>query len=191
MGAAALAVLRPGDWVSFDGGDHQVVAVAGTSVRLRSAAGVEQVVLAGHLMAASDFAVVDGEPLPRVEPFGLLDSLPEEALAEARDWERHVVEVDAGLPPGAAPGTSPRPEYDPATRSLSQRKQAKAAELGVSLRTVQYRRVRYAEQGLWGWWTSGRYAPGRRPAGPIPAWSRWRGRSSTPRRTSRRALGVG
>jgi hypothetical protein len=37
MGAAALAVLRPGDWVSFDGGDHQVVAVAGTSVRLRSA----------------------------------------------------------------------------------------------------------------------------------------------------------
>src|SRR5205814_1875755 len=44
IGAVALAVLRPGDWVSFDGGDHQVVAVAGTSVRLRSTAGVEQVV---------------------------------------------------------------------------------------------------------------------------------------------------
>jgi hypothetical protein len=150
MGAAGLAVLRLGDWVSFDGGDHQVVGVVGTSVRLRSAAGVEQVVLAAHLMAAPDFAVIDGKPLPRVEPFGLLDSLPQEALAEARDWERHVVEVDTGLPPGAAPGTLPRPEYDPATRSLSQRKQAKAAELGVSLRTVQYRRVRYAEQGLWG-----------------------------------------
>ncbi len=150
MGAPALAVLRPGDWVSFDGGEHQVVAVAGTSVRLRSAVGAEQAVLAAHLMASPGFAVVDGQPLPRVEPFGLLDSLPGEVLAEAREWERHVVEVDTGLPPGAGPGTLPRLEYDPATRSLSQRKLAKAAELGVSLRTVQYRRVRYAEQGLWG-----------------------------------------
>lgn len=33
-----LAVLRPGDWVHFDGSEYQVVAVAGTSVRLRSPA---------------------------------------------------------------------------------------------------------------------------------------------------------
>ena len=43
---AALAVLRPGDWVRFDGGEHEVLAVAGTSVRLRSAAGSRSVVLA-------------------------------------------------------------------------------------------------------------------------------------------------
>jgi hypothetical protein len=49
MATPVLAMLRPGDWVRFDGGDHQVVAVAGTSVRLRSAAGAEQVVLATHL----------------------------------------------------------------------------------------------------------------------------------------------
>jgi hypothetical protein len=145
-----LTVLRLGDWVRFDGGEYQVVAVGGTSVRLRSAAGAEVVVLAGHLMASPGFALVDGAPLPRVEPFGLLDSLPEEVLAEAREWERHVVEVETGLPPDAGPGCTPRPGYDPARCSLAQRKQAKAAELGVSLRTVQYRRVRYAEQGLWG-----------------------------------------
>ena len=45
MGTGSLAVLRPGDWVHFDGGEHQVVAVVGTSVRLRSAAGTESVVL--------------------------------------------------------------------------------------------------------------------------------------------------
>ena len=39
-------MLRPGDWVRFDGGEHQVVALAGTSVRLRSAIGAETVVLA-------------------------------------------------------------------------------------------------------------------------------------------------
>ena len=106
------AVLRPGDGVSFDGGEHQVLALTGTSVRLRAQDGGEQVVLASYLMAAPDFAVTGGEPVPRVDSFGLLDSLPEEVLAAARDWERHVVEVDTGL----APGTTPRPEYDPRPR---------------------------------------------------------------------------
>lgn len=80
---AALAVLRPGDWVRFDGGEHEVLAVAGTSVRLRSAAGSHSVVLASYLMAAPDFAVTGEEPMPEVEPFGLLDSLPEDVLAAA------------------------------------------------------------------------------------------------------------
>jgi hypothetical protein len=150
MGSPPLTVLRPGDWVHFDGGEHQVVAVVGTSVRLRAAVGTESVVLASYLMASPGFMVVGGAPMPRVEPFGLLDGLPEEVLAEAREWERHLVEVEAGLPPDAGPGVVPRPEYDPAVCSLIQRERAKAAELGVSLRTVEYRRARYVAQGLWG-----------------------------------------
>jgi transposase InsO family protein len=152
---APRPVLRPGDWVHFDGDDRQIVALAGTSVRLRAAGGAESVVLAAHLMGAPDFAVVDGEPLPQLEPFGLLDSLPTEALEAAKEWERHVVEVSTGLLPGAPPGTMPRPEYDPATRTLAQRDEAKAAELTtagrpVSARTVRRFRLRHAEQGLWG-----------------------------------------
>jgi hypothetical protein len=85
-----------------------------------------------------------------VEPFGLLDSLPEDALAEARVWERHVVEVETGLPPDAMPGSPARPEFDPACTTLNERDAAKAAELGVSVRTIQSRRARYAQQGLWG-----------------------------------------
>jgi putative transposase len=148
MGGLARTVLRPGDWVRFDGGEHQVVAVAGTAVRLRCTTGGEQVVLAGYLMAAPEFAVVDGEPAPSVEPFGLLDSLPEEVLAEARDWERHVVEVETGLPPDAAPGSPSRAQFDPARTTLNERDVAKAAELRVSVRTIQSRRARYAQQGL-------------------------------------------
>ncbi|MFB1041369.1 TnsA-like heteromeric transposase endonuclease subunit [Streptomyces chrestomyceticus] len=64
-------VLRPGDWVTYDDGDHQVVGLTGTSVRLRSATGVESVVLTSHLTAAPDFTVTGTEPLPAVEPFGL------------------------------------------------------------------------------------------------------------------------
>jgi hypothetical protein len=149
-GGPERAVLRPGDWVRFDTGEHQVLALAGTSVRLRSASGVEQVVLASYLTTAPDFAVLGGEPVPQVEPLGLLEGLDLEALAAARVWERHVVEVETGLPAGAEAGTPPRPEYDPARTTLNERDAAKAAELGISVRTVQARRARYAQQGLWG-----------------------------------------
>jgi putative transposase len=149
-GGPTRAVQRPGDWVSSDGGEHQVLAVAGTSVRLRAQDGAEQVVLASYLMAAPDFAVTGVVPVPGVEPFGLLDGLPQEAVAAARDWERHVVEVETGLAPGAEPGTAPRPEYDPQARTVAQRTQAKADELRVTSRTVERMRARYAQQGLWG-----------------------------------------
>ena len=145
-----MAVLRPGDQVLFDGGEHLVVALAGTSVRLRSPDGGEQIVLGTHLMASPGFEVTGGAELPGVEPFGLLDSLPAAVLAAAREWERHVVETQTGLPPGALPGTAPRPGFDPVVTTLAQRDAAKATELGVGVRTVQQRRADYARQGLWG-----------------------------------------
>lgn len=103
-------MLRPGDWVQFDGGEHQVVALAGTSVRLRSSEGAESVVLASYLMASPGFGLVDGAPLPAMEPLGLLEGLPEDVLAAAKLWQRHVVEVETGLPPEAGPEVEPRPD---------------------------------------------------------------------------------
>jgi transposase InsO family protein len=127
-----------------------VVALAGTSVRLRSGDGMEQVVLGTHLMASHGFAVVDGAPMPEMEPFGLIDGLPAAVVADAREWERHLIEVETGLLPDAVEGTDPRAGFDPAVTTLAERARAKAAELGVSLRTVQNRRARYVRQGLWG-----------------------------------------
>lgn len=152
MASVRSAVLRPGDWVVFDGEDHQVVGLAGVSVWLRSSAGAESVVLASYLLACPSFQVIDvGQALPPVlEPFGLVEGLPEEVLAPAREWQRHVVEVETGLAPEAPAGATPRPEYDPATRTVRQRDAAKAAELGVGARTVARMRARYARQGLWG-----------------------------------------
>ncbi|MFI6779295.1 Mu transposase C-terminal domain-containing protein [Nocardia sp. NPDC050412] len=144
------SVLRVGDRVVFDGDEHVVVGLAGTSVRLRADSGAHQVVLAAHLMAAMDFTVLDAASLPAVEPFGLLDMLPADVVAAAQRWREHVVEVDTGLPPNPAPGARPRDGYDPAVTSLAQRQRAKAAELGVSLRTIEGKRARYAAQGLWG-----------------------------------------
>ncbi|WP_439677254.1 hypothetical protein [Embleya sp. MST-111070] len=144
------AVLRPGDWVTYDDGEHQVVALAGTSVRLRSTAGAESVVPASHLMAAPDFAVTGTEPLPAVEPSGLLATLPGPVREAAHEWERHMVEIETGLPPGSAPGTPPRPGYAPAVFTLMERMASTARELDVTVRTMQSRRSRFVRQGVWG-----------------------------------------
>ena len=49
------------------------------------------------------------------------------AEAAALHWRLNAAaERDPVLPPGAEPGTSPRSEYDPVTRSVVERAQAKA-----------------------------------------------------------------
>ena len=88
MTLTQAAVLRPGDWVRYDGGEHQVIALAGTSVRLRSDNGAESVVLVAYLLASPEFALIDGAPMPSVEPFGLLNGLPVKVLEEARERAR-------------------------------------------------------------------------------------------------------
>ena len=185
------AALRPGEWVQFDDGEHQVLALAGTSVRLRSSMGVDQVVLASHLFASPGFAVTGADEPVQIEPFGLLDGLSEDVIAAAREWERHVVEIETGVPHGAEPGSAPRDGFDPQATTVGQRDAAKAAELGVSVRTVQGRRARYAEQGLFGlidqrtareWSATGRVDP---------RVSTRRGRCWRPRPISRPAPGRG
>lgn len=146
----ARPVLHLGDRIGFDGDEHMVVGLAGTSVRLRTDAGCEQVVLAGHLMAAADFAVLDGRALPPVEPFGLMESLPADVVADAERWRNHLVEVETGLPHDAAPGTTPRLGYDPRSTTLAERQRTKAAELDVGFRSIERKRGNYNAQGLWG-----------------------------------------
>jgi hypothetical protein len=154
MGTGQLPVLRVGEWVRFDGDEHQVVALAGTSVRLRSRSGTVQVVLLAFLLTATDFELLDDQIAPVMEPFGLLEALPAEALERARRWERHIVEVVTGRS-REAPQDAPRVGYDPASSTVKDRDAAKAAELTAtgqptSARTVTRMRLRYAEQGLWG-----------------------------------------
>jgi hypothetical protein len=168
-------VLQIGDRVLFGGGEHQVVALAGTAVRLLADSGQATVVALPFLLAAPDFAIVGpgpvaAGPVPRLAPHGLLEALPEHVARAARDWERHLVEVVTGVPPDAPDGAAPRPEYD-LTRPLIERERAKAAELTAagfraSARTVRRMRYRYQKQGLWGL-VDTRYVPAARPTGNV------------------------
>ncbi|WP_430783356.1 Mu transposase C-terminal domain-containing protein [Actinoplanes sp. G11-F43] len=154
--SAGRSVLRVGDRVLFEGRPVTVAGFDGARVRLVDDAGGAQVLLLAHLLAAAGFELLEASaPPPRLEPVGLLDALPASVRELARRWERHVVEVQTGLPPDSLDGARPREPYDPARHSLRDREAAKAAELTsagqpTSAITVKRMRLRYREQGLWG-----------------------------------------
>ncbi|MFE4492423.1 hypothetical protein ACFRKD_08175 [Streptomyces niveus] len=153
--SAPRGVLARGDEVRWRGGRYVVAGLDGMMVVLSPVGrgGVPAAVLLSVLAAADDFAVLDaaGRPLAQSEmpDFAELEGVPAGAAEAARRWQRAVVEVDTGLPLGAAPGTRPRPAFDPATTTLIERYQAKAAEMSavlggpVSWQTVQVKRLAY------------------------------------------------
>jgi transposase InsO family protein len=149
-------VVRVGDRVSFAGQVHTVVGLAGTAVRLTDQYGAASLVLFSHLLSSDGFELLDSRPeaVP-ITPFGLLDTVSEPVLARARALERHLVEAETGLPPDPGPGAVPRPEYDPKWHPLTERLQAKVAELSATgtpmcLRSIQRHHGNWREQGLWG-----------------------------------------
>jgi hypothetical protein len=88
--------------VIFSGAEHAVVALSGSSVRLLAASGETTLVAMPYLLAVPHFAVVGTGPLARLSPLGLLESLPAKVAEAAQAWERHLIEVETGLPPDVA-----------------------------------------------------------------------------------------
>jgi transposase InsO family protein len=149
-------LLSLGDRVRYDGREHTVAALHGTSVRLVDDAQAPSVVLLGHLLSSEGFVVVSsvGPHRPPLPEEGTLAGLPEEAVARARWWQRHLTELLTGRPDGE-PRSPVRAEYDPAVHSLRQRELTKLAELqeageDVGLSTLQRLRTRFEEAGVTG-----------------------------------------
>ena len=103
--------LRVGDEVEVGGAAHTVAGLSGSSARLADVTGAEISIALAELLSAPGFRVVSRPPAV-LPPQGLMEALPAEASERARWWERHIVEVISGVPPEAARGTRPRPEYD-------------------------------------------------------------------------------
>ncbi|WP_406237345.1 Mu transposase C-terminal domain-containing protein [Nocardia sp. NBC_01009] len=146
--------LRVGSQVRLDGAAYMVIALSGTGARLADVTGIECEVALPELLSANGFAVVTRSPAA-LPPRGLLDDVSAELVEQARWWEHHIVEVITGTPPEAGRTARPKPEYDPATRSLRRRELAKVDELAhsenaVPLSTFQRLRLAYEKQGVWG-----------------------------------------
>ncbi|WP_037970074.1 Mu transposase C-terminal domain-containing protein [Streptomyces sp. PVA_94-07] len=146
--------LVVGQRVRFEGQVRGVLEVTARAAVLEDAEAPHRVVALIDLFETADFEILfqpERMPLPQS---GLLETFAPEVMKRALWWEGHVLEVLHGLPPGAEPGTPPRPGYGPGT-SVTSRQKAKAADLaalGHEIKTgaVGLRRRRYTEEGLVG-----------------------------------------
>jgi putative transposase len=155
-----MTVSRPprlgtGDEVRIRGVTYTVARLCGGSVHLVDTAGVTSTMPLAELFSAPDTAVLSGPRKAPLPPQGLLQGLPPGLAEKACWWEQHIVEVLTGVPPEADRTARPRPEFDPAGRTLRQREIAKVAELAalghaVPLSTFQRLRRSYEVEGLWG-----------------------------------------
>lgn len=146
--------LRVGDQIVVGGAAHTVTGLSGSWAWLVGVTGAESSVALPELLSMPGFGLVT-RAAAALPPQGLLDSLPADAVDQARWWERHIAEVITGVPPEAGKGARPRPEYDPAARTLRQRELAKVGELAgdghqVPLSTFQRLRLAYEKRGVWG-----------------------------------------
>jgi hypothetical protein len=163
-------VLRPGDTLRLGGATHTVAGCDSATVRLADVTGAVTEVPTAGLLADPSLELVTASRVPMASQ-PALERLPAETMETARWWERHLIEVITGVPPGSPPGTRPRPDYDPARRSLRQRELAKHEELTrtghrVGLSTLKRLRARYEREGLWGV-TDHRAARRTAPAGSV------------------------
>ncbi|MFE6787839.1 transposase [Streptomyces sp. NPDC057680] len=148
------AVVGVGARLRYDERVWTVAVLEGARATLVTDEGTSAVVLLPYLFADPSFDVEGGPTPGRVPQFGLLEALPEQVRERAVAWQRHVREVETGFPDAVGQG-APREQFDPATRSLAEREQAKAEELraagwAASAATVRRIRARYRSEGLWG-----------------------------------------
>ncbi|MEV6810316.1 hypothetical protein [Streptomyces sp. NPDC051132] len=160
--------------VRFRESTWQVIALAGQQVHLAAEAGADETVLAGHLFADASFALVGAEMPQPVTQWGLFETAPESARRKALAWQRHIREVESGLP--GEPGSSgvPRAEYDPERFTLAQREEVKAAELtaigfGPVSRTTVQRAWPTANRDCGAWSTTAPPAASAPPGAPTNA----------------------
>ncbi|WP_405559483.1 Mu transposase C-terminal domain-containing protein [Streptomyces sp. NBC_01180] len=160
--AAQQDRMRLGARLRWQGGTYRVVALQGAEVQLGclDERGHDARALVATVVGADDYAVLDedgqAQDAVQVADTSGLSSLSEAQLAAIRDWERHLREIDEGVPPDAAEGTVPRPGYDPERFTVGQRIAAKAAELKAlgfkssSVSTIERRRRAYQARGVFG-----------------------------------------
>ena len=152
MTVSRPAGLQAGVEIRLGGQAHAVIAITGTSVRVKDAAGeVSEIPLAVVLNDLSlELVAAMRAPLAGTD---VVETVPAATLEQASWWERHILEVLTGRPPECGPEFAVRPEYDPAITTLRQRELAKVAELEaagrkVALGTLQRLRLGYERQGL-------------------------------------------
>ncbi|MEX6430462.1 Mu transposase C-terminal domain-containing protein [Ferrimicrobium acidiphilum] len=134
-----MLALEQYDTVRFRGEDHQVQAIAGSKVILRSLVSGKTLETTVSELLASIRVGGDG---PTFAAERILDTLSDEDAKVTRFWYGHVTEIITGRNPNLPDSASPKPDYA-SDKSLGQRIQAKCIELsrdGIEVSQITMRR---------------------------------------------------
>jgi transposase InsO family protein len=144
--------LSVGQRVTYDGETWSVAALSGSTIQLTRPAAGPMVMRVSDLLAAPGFAVA-GDSAPGIEALGpTFGTLGQDGYRDLRQREAHVLEVLTGYQRGSAELAQlgePRPAFA-SDIPLTSRYEAKAAELGLSPRTVRRMVAAYSDEGLAG-----------------------------------------
>jgi transposase InsO family protein len=147
------APLAVGSRIQFDGQPWIVGSLFGSCVQCRNQQGKTAVHDIAFLVASPGFRVLDGVELPAPNAVVTFpDNLPEASLRQAETLLGHLNEAECGYKSGnqvTALPDEPRPEYDPASRTLSQRMEAKSQQTGISTRTLWELKAAYKHSGIY------------------------------------------
>jgi putative transposase len=152
----SAARLRLGDWVEFEDERHHVIGFAGTAIRLRSESGLAQLITTTELIADSSFQAAASHPddstRSNLDRDAMLDGVGETEKQRVFAMEAHLLEMTTGFRSGNAADAAegePREAFGP-NRTLRQRVEAKAAEMGLSDRRLWDLLRDWRRLGLWG-----------------------------------------
>lgn len=152
------AQLKIGTILWYEGERHQVTALNGLAIQLRSmSSGVPMLLAASELLSSNKYSLLDdglSERASDTSPGEVIPgSVPDEVTRAARLIEGHLLEVLTGYKSGscadAAPG-EPKAQYDPSLTKLSARIEAKATELGRTSRSLWKLHTAYRKHGQTG-----------------------------------------
>ncbi|MEV8638351.1 Mu transposase C-terminal domain-containing protein [Streptosporangium sp. NPDC051023] len=156
MSVSRPASIQIGDRIRLGEAVHTVTGFEGTLVHLVDHRGALLSLPVSRIQATVGFEILGKGQAAPLNTARVLEGMSAETAETALWWERHLIEVINGTRPDASSDAPPRPQYDPACRSLAEREQAKADELarlghaGVSLHTIRRKRLRYQARGLAG-----------------------------------------
>lgn len=146
--------LVRGSSIHFDGQKWTVKGFVDGNLHLQGQRGQAALVELGAVTGFTDFRVLDASAsVDAEEVVSMPDNVPQELLKKAEALLAHLQEMETGFRSGSkatALDDEPRFAYDPDGTTLNQRIEAKAKEIGSSVRALWGAKASYLRLGIYG-----------------------------------------
>lgn len=145
--------VQIGSKIRYDGEVHIITGFAGAVMEMRDPRGRLTRRSTAEVLTSESFGLLERIGGPDADGPTFIDNVPAAERKAAQVLAAHVMEAITGYKSGTqadAKVDEPLPAFDPETTTLTERVQAKAAELNMSFRTLWTKKSRFDQYGLYG-----------------------------------------